>query len=306
MILSPYQSTPCKDYDLGKIVREVIAERIDGKVLLENHPIEMIGPESTEVPIFTQPLTRYEFGDRRDAPQVVFDARALIRTTRGGDTPYTVSNYNEMEVMLTRARLQLFWQDPDQAKLDLVRAGDLPAITFINWLSKSLVGKLGLDPEHQMIISAVTGYYYGCLYYSEAEFDERAKTRLAQQISRWTRIIPADVLRITDPLNYLANIRDYITAIQACVTSSRVSQLSIGLLYALTGGAWYGGNSREVVAVSLEHPPTWLALVFSALQLRGYRSALLAKVVQMAVRGGNDRDLVKNLSFLLKDYDRVA
>jgi hypothetical protein len=298
MHYSPYQTTPCKAYDLTAIVREVIAERIDGK-LISNHPqIEMVGPLSPAVPIFTQPLTIFEFGDRKSKPDLVFDARSILRINRGGSTPYTVSNFVDMELQETRASLQLYWQNKDSSKTDLLRSGDLPAITFVNWISRSVSGKLGFDPEQQMVLAVVTAYYYSNLYYGPQEFNDNVKLKIAQSIARWTRI-PADkVLEITDKLGYLNDIKEYISAVKSCLDSTRVDHLDLGFLYTMLGGSWLSNNGRETVCVALEHPPTFLSLVLASLNSRSYRNAMLAKVVLMAVKGGNDNDFVRSIASL--------
>lgn len=298
MFQSPYQTTPCKYSKTESIVNEIIKERIDSKLIEQRPQIEMVGPLSTSVPVFTQPLTKFEMGDRKNAPAIVLDARGMLRYNRTGDQPYSVSNYGEMELQELRAQLQLLWQDEAANKTDLLRSGDLPAIAFVNWVSRSIASKLGLDPEQQMVLAVVTGYYYINLFYEAAEFDDQTKMKAIQSIVRWTRI-PADkVLEITDPLGYLANIQEFIGVVRQTLDSVRVEHLELGFLYALLGGSWFGSNSRETVCVALEHPPTFLALVFTALNTRSYRNATLAKVVTMAIKGGNDKEFVRSLSFL--------
>lgn len=300
MITSPYQSTPCKDYDLKRIIADVMADRIDGK-LIPQGPFEMVGPDST-LPIFTQPLTRLEFGDRREAPTLVIDGRAMVRATRNSDQPWVVHNFSEFDLIRVRARFQLLWQDPQYVKQDLLRCGDLPGIVWVNWISKSLSYRLSLDALQQMHLAVLCGYYYVCLFNTREEFDDTAKAKSAVLISRWTRINVSEVLEIIDPQPYLDTLKDFVDACKRSVETSRMEQLNLGLVYTLLGGSWYGSSSsRETVGVALEHPPTYLALINASLQLRSYRSATLAKIVQQAVKGGNDKDLLKNLAFQFRD-----
>jgi hypothetical protein len=303
MFVSPYQTTPCKDYKIEMTANEIIKERIDGNLLGDRFPVEVVGPLSTSIPVFTQPLTALEFGDRKDKPSIVIDGRAMLRHNRNGDRPYSVTNFSEMELQESRALLQLFWQNEENSKVDLLRAGDLPAIAFVNWISRTIAGKLGLDPEQQMVLAIVTGYYYSNLFYYEAEFDDNTKLKIAQSVARWTRIPVDKILEVTDELSYLANVKEFIGAVRKSVESTRVDHLELGFLYALLGGSWFGSNSRETVCVALEHPPTFLALVLASLNTKSYRNATLAKVVTMAVKGGNDRDFVRGVTFLLPKSD---
>lgn len=300
MIITPYQSTTCKDYDLKRVVADVMEERINGKLIPQGR-IELVGPEST-IPVFTQPLTRLEFGDRRDAPNLVVDARAMVKLTRNSDQPWVVSNYNEFDLMRVRSRFQLLWQSEDYARQNLLRVGDLPAIVWVNWISKTLSYRLSLDPLQQLHLAVLCGYYYVCLFNTEGEFNDTAKAKSAVMISRWTNTSVSEVLEVIDSQPYYATIRDFVDNAKRSIETSRMEQLNLGLLYVLLGGSWYGSSSsRETVGVALEHPPTFLALINASLQLRSFRSANLAKVVQQATKGGNDKDLLKNLAFQFRD-----
>ena len=56
------------------------------------------------------------------------------------------------------------------------------------------------------------------------------------------------------------------------------------------GNTWFGANAKEILAVALEHPPTWLSLVYIALKERSYKNTSLAKIaLRYALnKGGND------------------
>lgn len=303
MFTSPYQTTPCAEYDLAGIVQEVMEEVIGDALMSENGPVSVLCPASPGVPIFTQPLTKMEFGDRKNAPLIVVDGRASMRINKGGSPQYVVTDVTNYDMQMLRARLQLLWQREDYAKLELLRVGDLPAISFINWISKTISSKLDLDMISQIPLNVVVGYYYACLFYTEKEFDDNSKLKTAQQVARWTRVPAENVLKYTDQLAYIANIDGMIKSIQQVVPSARTEQINRKLIYALLGGSWFGGPaSRETVCVALEHPPTWLAYVYSGVTQRGYRSTTIGKVATMAVRGGNDNEFSKNLAYQLKEF----
>ncbi len=295
MFLSPYQTTPCKNSVLTKIVQEIINEKIDGYLDQEGSVLQ-VGPRSQAVPVFQQPLTALEFGDRNNKPEIVIDCRGYVKTDRSSGARY-IANASEYEFNMDRAILQLFWQK--YTKSDLLRVGDLPGITFTNWISRTIAGKLGFDPEQQMILTVVCAYYYTNLFYEQVEYDDQVKTKSAQIIARWTRIPVARIFEIIDPLEYLANIKEFVGAIHKSIESPRVEPIDVGFLYALLGSGWFS-TSRETVCVALEHPPTFIALIKASMESRSYRSATIAKVALMAVKGGNDKDFLNGLAFLLK------
>lgn len=301
MFLSPYQTTPCKDYNLKAIVQELLLGKVDGLLLDRGDGIWMTTPIMNHLPIFTQPITRIEMDNRKDVPDVIIDGRTMLRQNRGADSneQWLVANVSEHEFQLIRAKLQRLWMHDHFDKLDLLRVGDLGAITFINWISKSLSSKLGLDPQQYLNTSVIVGYYFACLHYDEAHFGEDDKMKIVSQVSRWTRVPVANFMNIVDQLGYMNGIRDLVDALKQFSGSLRLNQLNVGLIYALLGGSWFGNNSRETVAVSLEHPPTFTALMKAALELRSYKNAMLSKVAAQHTRGGSDADYLKNLNFLL-------
>lgn len=298
MFLTPYQTTPCKDYNLRNTIAELLLGKVDGKLTEPNPGIYLATPALGSVPLFTQPITRIEMDRRMDVPEIIVDGRALLKPN-GREGGWQVSNHTEMDFQLLRARVLKLWISDGFDKQDLLRVGDFAPIVFINWVSKSLSSKLGLDPQQYLNTSIVVGYYYACLHHEELHFGEDQKMKIASQISRWTRMPVPNVLTVVDQLGYLNNIKDLVDALKAHSGSARMEQLSAGLIYALLGGSWFGSNSRETVAVALEHPPTFVAFVKAALELRSYKNAVLSKVATLAVRGGNDKEFLKNLNFLL-------
>lgn len=295
MFLSPYKTTPCKDYILKDIVSELLLGKVEGMLMDQGNGVWLVTPALNTVPIFTQPITRIEMNNRQDVPPVIVDGRALLRQNREGG--WLVANHTELQFQNLRGQLQILWMQEGFDKLDLLRIGDLPATVFTNWVSKSLSSKLGLDPQQYLNTSVVVAFYYACLHYDEAHFGEDDKLRIASQIARWTRIPVPSVLSIVDQLSYLENIKALVEALKQYSGSARMEQLSAGLVYALLGGSWF--NNRETVSVALEHPPTFVAFVKAAIELRSYKNTVLAKVTQLAIKGGNDKEFIKNLNFLL-------
>jgi hypothetical protein len=277
-------------------------ERIDGKVVRTNGPVELLTPESTGVPLFTQMLTKIEFGDRKDAPYVVLDARGLMRSTRNpGDSTFPIRDHSEYDFQMSRAKLQVLWQDEYFPRLDILRAGDLVPITFTNWISRTLASNRNLDPEQQRNATVVCAYYYANLFYTATEFDDRERLKTVQQIARWTRIPATDVMNLVDQLPYMPDLESFVAGLKKVVQTPRIEQIDRSFLYNLLGNGWFGQHAKETVCVSLEHPPTFTALVLGGLQLRSYQKATISKIAVNAVRGGNDKELIKNLTFLTKD-----
>jgi len=298
MFVTPYQTTPCKDYNLKNILAEVITEKNMGNLIQLERGIAMVGSGSTNIPIFTQPLSWVDF-DRSDVPNVLFDARGFMSMTRGEATPWRITNHTEYEFQMLRAKIQNEWQSGTFDRLDYLRCGDIAPQVFINWISKNIGTRLGLDPLQVSEIMTLVGLYYIALFYQADEFDETVKMKAVGQINRWTKIPTQIIMPLVDGQEYIADLPGLVAALKKTVQSPRMEQVSVGLLYAMLGGSWFGANSKETVAVALEHPPTFITLLYSAINARSYRNTVLGKVSQLATRAGNDREFTKNLTFLI-------
>jgi hypothetical protein len=57
-------------------------------------------------------------------------------------------------------------------------------------------------------------------------------------------------------------------------------------LFTVLGGTWFGANAKELVAVALEHPPTWISILLAAFTERSFRNSQLGK---LAERGSNKK-----------------
>src|SRR5690606_13170004 len=197
MFVTPYQTTPCKDYNLKNILAEVITEKNMGNLIQLERGIAMVGSGSTNIPIFTQPLSWVDF-DRSDVPNVLFDARGFMSMTRGEATPWRITNHTEYEFQMLRAKIQNEWQSGTFDRLDYLRCGDIAPQVFINWISKNIGTRLGLDPLQVSEIMTLVGLYYIALFYQADEFDETVKMKAVGQINRWTKIPTQIIMPLVD------------------------------------------------------------------------------------------------------------
>ena len=49
--------------------------------------------------------------------------------------------------------------------------------------------------------------------------------------------------------------------------------------------SWYGENSNETISIALEHPPTFVILIYNAMTEKGYQKSMLGQML-----GRSDRD----------------
>lgn len=287
MINDPYSTTPCKDYQIQDIKRVIsnykaifgVGDRsqisyIDKK----NTQCLSLEPGTADIPPFAHPLRLGDEKTRKEDVQYIVDMRNCLRLNRDGES--VVSDQLAHGINSLRCRLQAIWdlEDPDL----LMNTGLFQVTIFSRWIAQLIVQRFGLDPEGQARVTALAAFHYLCMYREapvsdEMEYEETLK--MATIINRAT-MIPADmVLSLIENLQATSTANDFISILKEHGGSVRLEQLNLGLLYTVTGGSWFGSNARELLAVALEHPPTFLAVLYTALNERGYRNSGLGKLV---------------------------
>lgn len=298
MFTYPYETTPCADYALGNIIKGVklalindglrTAQLLSGR---SDASVMTVTPLCPDIPPFSHPLEIEHHGNKF----VVIDVRGFTRLTR--EREVIVTARNEYDLTYLRGFLSRYWSEHMPG--DLLALGPLPMTVYCRWLSESIVRRMGLDPAAQMIVTVIAGFFYLSLFRAESNLDERDLIKFAKQISAST-FVPVDkCLEIADQLTPMGNIGDFVDNVIKVVNSTRLEKFSVGLLYTIIMNSWFGiANHQEIVAVSLEHPPTFLAMVYTALKDRSYRNSGLARMVLASDKGDLGKQFTYNLASL--------
>lgn len=294
MYSNPYQTTPCADYNLARIEEAIKLAEIEGTLQSAKSAdgnyilgLTLVTSANREIPPFAHPL----YIKNEEKGILYLDVRGCTRVDREGKL--SVSSKTEYDFALLRGKLSRHWLSGNV--VELLALGQLPLTVYARWISENITRRFGLDPLSQMKATIVAGFFFLSMFREEAELTEQEKIKFAGQISRATRIPVETILEHADSLTPMSSVKDLVTNLITVVGNVRLEKLSTGLLYASLGGSWFGGNANETSAVALEHPPTFLAMVFTSLHERGYRNAGLAKVVLNCDKG----DLGKSFSYHL-------
>lgn len=307
MFQTPYDTTPCDSYDQALIqIRRALGQAMTNNELVIANTLEgeacdglwMVPPYLKSVPQFGHPLMLEHFGKR----YVVIDARPFIRQSQTGEIK--VASSTEYRFLLTRGLLMQAWLAGEQA--DMVNVGDIAPKVFSRFLSEGIVRRLGLSPSDQLRLTVLSAFFYFCQFSPQLAYGEDDQVKLAQRISRLTTINVERVLEVfhilvdEETLPAIGNMSDYCEAARRVCESPRLQSLDLRLLYATVGGGWFGANARENVAVALEYPPTFLAMVYMALTDRSYHKAFFTQLVEQVDRSGLGKTFVMRLTTFLE------
>ncbi|MBE0438138.1 MAG: hypothetical protein IBX57_00025 [Gammaproteobacteria bacterium] len=298
MFSTAYDTLAARFYDVKEIRSKLELARIDDELKPARWPdsreiidgIYEVG--DNEVPTFTHPF-KYEFDKK---PVYVVDLRPYTKIERDGTR--AITNLPEYSLLLMRAKLNKIW---DEEPSLVVNMGDLPMVVFVRWLTGVISSRLGLSPEDQIKLSAVTLFYWYDLSREES-LEESEKMRVLAKLSKISYIPTTAVVGLVDRIVRMGNVSDYIAVAKEVVGSTRMEKLNPGLLFSMLGGSWFGLNAKELIAVATEHPPTFIAIINAALESRSYKKSLLGKLVYENDKDRRGKVFTQSIYNLMKDY----
>jgi hypothetical protein len=295
-----YATTPCMAYNMASVQAAVKAGWITDAV----RPAHAANGKASgtwmvtgekDIPSFAHPIILNRDGEER----IVFDARAFTRIDRATNQ-VVITNKTEHDFMLLRAQLQEAWTK-GQANTMMTAPGMLAAKVFSRWVSEGLARRLNLNPLEQLQCQVIACMYWWQLFGLSA-LEETDVLKMIQMTGRAIGLSTDKILPITDGLRPMTNIHLFIGQIRSIVNSTRVEPLSVALLYGILGGGWFGANAREIVAVSLEHPPTFLAIVYTALTNRTYNKSFLGQLVQHNDKQDAGKIFINNIDRMIETW----
>ena len=278
--------------------RRLGVEKIDQRVA-----VFLIGGSTDEANV--QPFIHpYLIQNFKGQDYLVTDLR-LFRTTSQewlSDKEFEAGVRNKTEYMLAKSRavLNLLWLDP--MEVNRIRARfNFAASVFAAWLSQAISKAYALDFQEQMRIMAVSMYYYYSLFSTENRLEGDALETAVVHTIKTTKFPATEVYSIFESLGEMKNIEDYCTEVSKVIQNVRLRDFNLAMLLTLIRNSWYGSNAKDLLSVALEHPPTWISIVFTTLTERTYKTSSLYKLIEMQGKHGNADEFRMNYAELMKN-----
>jgi hypothetical protein len=312
MFQSAYETTPCRDYVVDKISAAIKKQIILHPAGFENvtapvvdKPINgcrFLNPRVPEVPPFAHPMVVY-YDNNEFA--VYSDVRNFTRIDR--EQNVVVSSRLDYDLAVLRTWMQRIWLV--HSPLDLLGLGHYPVMVYARWMTEAITKRLALQPDAQMRVSILMAYFYICMFYEKNSdtahitrgsddafvFEQKELFKIATLIARATNVNAEEVLKVIDGVPVCANIQDLCKLLVEQGGSIRFQDFNPSLVYGIVSGSWFGQNHRELVAVAVEHPVTWMAILAKAVNERGFHNTIIGKVAKLADRGDLAKNYVQNI-----------
>lgn len=300
-----YSTTICSSYNLNKTISAIEAALYEGSIkTIPNTKINELvggGALSNAVPTFTHPIYT-KIGDVKEESLFV-DSRSF-GSFDAVNQVFKIRNEIEYSAMVTRAKLNYVWVTESPSFLRDVS----PVImaVYASWISESIGRRFALDPREQFNLAVLAAIFYSSQFTDEHEVNEQQKLRLVNSISRAIRASATEIMEILDKVPYIKDINEFCSHAEEVSGSIRLKELNAGLMYSILGGTWFGTNSNEMVAVAIEHPPTWITILISAFSERTYRNSQIGKLTERSTFKKPGEDFVRAVGNLIKVTTNVG
>lgn len=277
---SAYETTACRDYLMKKTLDALELAFLDGQLVLMAGTAaiyEVQGGSSVvdNIPAFAHPVV---IGSGDEA-KVVVDMRHFGKFDQH-QRVFHVRNSVDYKLTQHRAKLNFVWASA--APTILRDISPMAMAVFATWISEAVARRFALDPQEQLNLSVLTAIWYNSQFLTEDEFTDREKMALANMLQKTMRVSPEVTMTMLDTVPVVKNIQQFCDLAREVTQSVRLEELNTGLMFAILGSSFARTDWRELVAVALEHPPTWVALVMLAVSERTYKHTVVTKITERA------------------------
>lgn len=235
--------------------------------------VQGFGVMDKQIPAFVHPIVV----PYNDHSNVFVDSRPFGKVDPH-ENRFVVRNAIEYKAMLYRGALNKMWVIEKPAFIRDI--SPLPINIFVTWLSESISRRFMLEPQEQYKIAILAAIFYNSNFTNETVLDDREKQRLTSQLMRVLKFKGEDVLEILEHHSVIKGVADFCKIAEEVTGSIRLKQLNPGVLFSVINNTFFGPNASEIVAVAIEHPPTWLGILISViLNFNYYKNSVIARIM---------------------------
>lgn len=287
---SPYETTLGSSIQTGNIKQSIFQASVRAQI-----PETFINIEDTvllltlvgvleDVPLFSQPIVHtgsianpynieFEY-------VVVIDQRPFVNMM---GEPYKITNTREYAMQKIKGILTSLWVMGDQ--INVKTDSRIAGIVFVNLIANTVGNHYHLDPGAKLRIAVISSLYYGTLFTNKYK-DPVAVTDAMRLTGAGSKLVE-EIL--DENITFDGTTDSLARAITEHGGSIKLKKFNNGVLLTVLGNIFYGYNHKELIHISLEYPPIWIAMVYTVMNDRSFKNTYLAKLaLSYAKRGVGD------------------
>jgi hypothetical protein len=291
MIISPYSTTACRGYNLVEIQQALAKALVVNEIGVEpvlteqvNTNIIVVTPlrfQSVIIKPFAHPI-HFKTVDGED--RIAIDARSMVSQRADRNASPSLRSRNEFAMLLARAVMQQCWDNGHYS--DIRNISPIPHQLYQRWVSEVVSRQYNLAPEVQAKIACIAAHFYSCQFKENG--DDMNRTMHESNLSRVTGIGTAFIKEALDGVPFIGNLTEFCQAVRERNWSIRLENFTPAIMIQILAGSWMGQHAREMVAVALEHPPTFTVLVYEAINDRGGKKTRLGDILHRSYNKGDN------------------
>ena len=266
------------------------------------HPLFITGtyPSEAKIPPFAHPISILNI---RGKNFICSDLRLFLKKEVAADFNKRIANRVDFDYALSRTILNLFWAGGRSSEF---RSGfSFSATVFSEWIAQILSGGIGLEIQEATPVRIVALAYYYSLCAETPQQGLEDRQALSDWIYHLTSFNESGISKVLDRIQPMANLDHFIENLKLVVENIRIQKLNAGTFVSLIRSNWYGVNAPQVLAVCVEHPPTWTALVYHSLASKSYQRCLIGQVTLKAGKRGEADSFMRHYSEMFSQQMRM-
>lgn len=254
-------------------------------------PVILYGMTDIEkdIPAFNHIVVNHEYH------WVALDLRQHVTVSKDRQS-YTVKNEYEYNLILTRFVLSCLWLIEKQSSL---YSFTFPHLAYGAWISDNLTKKFGLNLGDSVKLNGLSLLYYANTFTDHFDRDDFDKLKIR---CKNAMVFPELMDEIYLKAPTLESTEAFCDACYAVTDNVRLKGMSPSVLLNIVNNNWFGLNGKELSLLSIEHPPTWISLVYASLTQKSFKKNYITSIVDKTDRRGTGSDFVKSLSNLMEQY----
>ncbi len=319
--LDPYHTSAGLVLDMTKVVtplkESTVRDPLDGTnlgVRAANSitPVFITGCRSSErdIPSFAHPILIKNVSGKS---YLFTDVRLFVSS---GGTLQNIDNHirRREEFEFTRARgiASLAWASGDTQRFS--NSMGFISVVFASMVAQSVSKYFALIFTDTMKIQMIAlGYYESLFIDGPVNYAQNIDMAMAvaRKASDSFKIPFAQALAFYKQLDtVMMTIGDMCHAIVDKLDNVNLNpipgkpgtEFNDRVLLNLLANVWYSSNSKVIIPVSLEHPPTFAAMVFYCINYNNFRKQQLGQTIQLVGKGGRSDHFNKAFSWMLEEY----
>lgn len=255
-------------------------------------------PEDQDVPLFIHPV----LVEHKGFKYLVSDLRMYF-TQNSNTGSSQIKNLTEYNFAKSKAVLGALWL---AGRENEIRIGlRFSADVFSSWLSETISKNYNLDFGDQLHLRILIHFYYLNLFHRQPIIDEETRQSWAVHTIKAVKADSKTVFSIFDQLEKMETIDDLCKNCKVVIKNTALFNFNPAVLLTLIRSAWFGNYAKENVAVALEHPPTWCAIIYSAISEKTYKSSTIYRYVEKLGKRNADEGFVDAYSRMMAEYTNV-